>query len=169
MTSQYLVHHLTIAFITWPECCNIVKRRILCLIERNVILWSRKGLSLSHRVSTRGIKVDPTKISTIEKLPPLANIKGILSFFGHAGFCQRFIKDVSKIVKPLCNLLEKDAPFVFDDSCSRAFNMIKEKLLLASIMIVPDWKESFEIMCDATDLVVGAILRQKRGKIFRAF
>ena len=57
---------------------------------------------------------------------------------------------------------------MFDDSCSRAFNVIKEKLLLAPIMIVPDWKESFEIMCDAIDLVVGAILRQRRGNIFRA-
>ena len=78
------------------------------------------------------------------------------------------MKDFSKIVKPLCNLLEKDVPFVFDENCSEAFKVIKEKLVSASIMIVPDWNESFEIMCDANDYVIGAVPGQRRDKIFRA-
>ena len=129
----------------------------------------KEGIALGHRVSSRGIKVDPTKISTIEKLPPWANVKGIWSFLGHAGFYQRFVKDFSKIVKPLCNLLDKDAPYVFDDSCSMAFNAIKEKLVSAPIMIVLDWNESFEIICDASDFAVGAILGQRTDKIFKSF
>ena len=70
----------------------------------------KEGIVLGHKVSSRGIEVDPTQISTIEKLPPPANVKGFQSFFSHVGFCRKFIKDISKIVKPLCNLLEKDAP-----------------------------------------------------------
>ena len=81
----------------------------------------REGIVLGHRVSSKGIEVDPAKISTIEKLPPPTNVKGIHSFLGHAGFYRRFIKDLSKIIKPLCNLLEKDAVFVFDDNCCNAF------------------------------------------------
>ena len=72
---------------------------------------------LGHRVSSKGIEVDRAKIATIEKLPPPKNVKGIKSFLGHAGFYRRFIKDFSKLSKPLCNLLEKNSAFDFDDVC----------------------------------------------------
>ena len=113
------------------------------------------------------IEVDPAKISTIEKLPPPSNVKGIRSILGHAGFYRRFIKDSSRIVKPLCNLLEKDAAFVFDENYVKAFQVIKEKLVSAPIVIVPDWSEPFEIMCDASNYAVGAVLGQRRDKIFQ--
>ena len=71
-------------------------------------------------------------------------------------------------MKPLCNLLEKDATFVFDESCLRAFEMIKEKLVSAPIVIDLDLSKPFEIMCDASDYAIGAILGQKREKMFRA-
>ena len=65
---------------------------------------------LGHVVSKRGIEVNRAKVELIEKLPPPVNIKGIRSFMGHAGFYRRFIKDFSKISKPLCDLLAKYAP-----------------------------------------------------------
>ena len=87
---------------------------------------------------------------------------------GHAGFYRRFIKDFSKLSKPLCNLLEKNSTFDFDDVCLQAFNAIKEKLISAPVMIVPDWSQPFEVMCDASDFAIGAVLGQKREKLFRA-
>ena len=123
---------------------------------------------LGHRVSFKGIEVDRAKIATIEKLSPPKNVKGIRNFLGHAGFYRRFIKDFSKLSKPLCNLLEKNSAFNFDDICLQAFNAIKEKLISALVMIVPDWSQPFEVMCDASDFAIGAMLGQKREKLFRA-
>ena len=119
-------------------------------------------------MSSKGIEVDRAKIATIEKLPPPKNVKGIRSFLGHAGFYRRFIKDFSKLSKPLCNLLEKNSAFDFDDVCLQAFNATKEKLISALVMTVPDWSQPFEVMCDASDFAVGAVLGQKRDKLFRA-
>ena len=65
-------------------------------------------------------------------------MKGIQSFLGHAGFYRRFIKDFSKIAKPLSNLLVQGAPFEFDDQCTQAFLFLKEKLVSAPIIVVPD-------------------------------
>jgi hypothetical protein len=73
----------------------------------------REGIVLGHRVSERGIEVDRTKIEVIEQLPPLAKVKGIRSFLGHAGFYHKFIKNFSKIARPLTKLLARDVPFVF--------------------------------------------------------
>ena len=81
----------------------------------------KEGIVLGHKVSCQGLEVDQAKIEVIGKLPPPTSVKGVRSFLGHAEFYRRFIKDFSKIAKPLCNLLEKDAPFNFDESCSKVF------------------------------------------------
>ena len=70
-----------------------------------------EGIVLGHKISERGIEVDKVKVDAIEKMPCPKDIKGIRSFQGHAGFYRRFIKDFSKISRPLTNLLQKDVPF----------------------------------------------------------
>ena len=87
--------------------------------------------------------------------------KGIRSFLGHAGFYRRFIKDFSKISKPLTNLLQMDVPFSFNDDFIESFNILKNALITAPIIQPPDWKLPFEIMCDASDYAVGAVLGQR--------
>jgi hypothetical protein len=64
-----------------------------------------KGIVLGHKISERGIEVDRAKVEAIEKMPCPRDVKGIRSILGHAGFYRRFIKDFSKISKPLTNLL----------------------------------------------------------------
>ena len=117
---------------------------------------------LGHKISAQGIKVDKVKVETIEKLQYPINVKGIQSFLGHARFYQRFIKDFSKISKPLCKLLEKDSPFDFTNECKLAFNRLKEALISAPIVLLPDWNLPFELMCDASDHAIGAVLGQKK-------
>ena len=79
----------------------------------------------------------------IETLMPPNTVKGIRSFLGHDGFYRRFIKDFSKITRPLCRLLEKDTKFEFDDSCLSAFKEIKSRLVIAPIMATPDWNKEY--------------------------
>ncbi|KAL5570156.1 hypothetical protein UlMin_026731 [Ulmus minor] len=105
--------------------------------ETNLVLnWEKchfmvkEGIVLGHKVSQDGLEVDKAKVETIEKLPPPVSVKGIRSFLGHTGFYRRFIKDFSKVAKPLCNLLEKDRKFDFDESCLKAFLELKQKLSL---------------------------------------
>ena len=76
-----------------------------------------EGIDLGHRIFAIGLEVDKAKVSIIKTLLPPPTIKGIRSFLGHAGFYRRFIRDFSKIARPLCRLLEKDAKFNFDESC----------------------------------------------------
>jgi hypothetical protein len=106
------------------------------------------------------MEVDRAKIDTISRLPPPSSVRAIRSFLGHAGFYRRFIKDFSKISRPLTKLLEKYAPFIFDKECNQAFLALKEMLVNAPIMIAPDWKLPFEIMCAASDFAVGDVLGQ---------
>ncbi|GJV39020.1 reverse transcriptase domain-containing protein [Tanacetum coccineum] len=93
--------------------------------------------------------------------------KGIRSFLGHAGFYRRFIKDFSKISRPMTHLLEKNTPFIFSEDCILAFQTLKKKLTEAPILIAPNWDQPFEIMCDASDYAIGAVLGQRIEKHFR--
>ncbi|KAL0375504.1 UNVERIFIED_CONTAM: Retrovirus-related Pol polyprotein from transposon opus [Sesamum radiatum] len=94
------------------------------------------------------------------------SVKEVRGFLGHAGFYRRFIKDFSKIAKPLTNLLSKDAQFHFDDACLHAFRDLKEKLTTAPIVSAPAWDLPFEIMCDASNDTLGAVLGQRVEKRF---
>ncbi len=130
--------------------------------ETNLVLnWEKchfmvqEGIVLGHRVSKKGIEVDKAKIEVIEKLPPPNSVKGIRSFLGHAGFYRRFIKDFSKISKPLCQLLELNREFIFDEACLKAFEILKKSLISAPVIIAPDWGQPFELICDASDYAVG--------------
>ncbi|GJT44144.1 reverse transcriptase domain-containing protein [Tanacetum coccineum] len=71
-----------------------------------------------------------------------------------------------EVDKAKINLLEKDTPFEFDDECQKAFELLKEKLTCAPVIVSPNWNLPFELMCDASDFAVGAVLGQKDGKFF---
>ena len=66
-----------------------------------------ESIVLGHRISAAGLEVDQAKVSIIKTLFPPTTLKGIRSFLGHAGFYRRFIRDFSKIARPLCRLLER--------------------------------------------------------------
>ena len=128
--------------LNWEKCHFMVK----------------EGIVLGHRISIVGLEVDQAKVSIIKTLLPPTTAKGIRSFMGHAGFYRRFIRDFSKIARPLCRLLEKDTKFNFDAVCQYLFEEIKSRLVEAPIMAKPDWNSEFEIMCDASDYAMGAVL-----------
>nr|GEW16964.1 DNA-directed DNA polymerase [Tanacetum cinerariifolium] len=133
-----------------------------CLLGYAMLQEFFLKLSLPFRKDAEEAKVD-----VITKLPHPTTIKGIRSFLGHAGFYRLFIKDFSKIARPMTRLLEKDTPFIFSQEYVEAFQTLKRKLTKASILIAPDWDMPFEFMCDANDFAIGAVLGQRQDKHFR--
>jgi hypothetical protein len=125
---------------------------------------------LGHVISERGIEVDKAKVETVEQLPPPTDVKSLTSFLGHAGFYRRFIKDFSKITKPLTHLLQKDVAFDFDEKYLAAFQTLKSALMSAPIIQPLDCSQPFEIMCDASDYTVGMVLGQrKEGRVHAVY
>ncbi|GKA13091.1 putative nucleotidyltransferase, ribonuclease H [Tanacetum coccineum] len=152
----------------FDQCLNNLDKMLGRCEDTNLVLnWEKcnfmvkEGIVLGHKISGKGIEVDKAKIDVIAKLPYLTNVKGIRSFLGHAGFYRRFIKDFSMISKPMTQLLMKDAKFDFSEDCKKSFNKLKERLTTVPIIISPDWSIPFELMCDAGDFVVGAVLGKR--------
>ena len=159
----------------FEKCLENVETVLQRCQDKNLALnWEKchfmvtEGIVLGHKISVVRLEVNQAKVSIIKTLMTPTTIKGIRSFLGHVGFCKRFIKDFSKISRPLCRLLEKDAKCDFDESCKAAFNEIKSRLVTAPIMVTPDWNKEFEIICDASDFAMGAVLGQRTKKMIKA-
>jgi hypothetical protein len=104
--------------LNWEKCHFMVKQ----------------GIVLGHVISERGIKVYKAKVETVRQLPPPTDVNSLRSFLGHARFYRKFIKDFSKITKPLTHLLQRDVSFDFDKKCLVAFRTLKSALVSAPII-----------------------------------
>nr|GEU65577.1 reverse transcriptase domain-containing protein [Tanacetum cinerariifolium] len=139
----------------------------LCLNWEKIHFMVKEGIVLGYKISKNRMEVDKAKVDVIAKLPHPTTIKGIRSFFGHADFYQRFIQDLSKISRPMTRLIEKDTSFFFSKECIEAFQTLKKKLTEAPILVALDWDLPFELMCDASDFAIGAVLGKQKIKHFQ--
>ncbi|GJW15487.1 reverse transcriptase domain-containing protein [Tanacetum coccineum] len=159
---------------SFSSCLSHLNKMLKRCEDTNLVLnWEKchfmvkKGIILGHKISKDGIEVDRAKVDVIAKLPYPTFVKGVRSFLGHVGFYRRFIQYFSEIARPMTHLLEKDSPFIFSKECIEAFETLKKKLTKAPILVTPDWNLTFEIMCDASDFAVGAVLGQRKTKHFQ--
>jgi hypothetical protein len=157
---------------SFQKCLHSLTLVLVRCKEKNLVLnWEKchfmvkQGIVLGHVISHQGIEVDKEKVDLIYNLPPPCTVKEIRSFLGHAGIYRQFIKDFSKIARPLCRLLAKETPFEFNEECLKAFGALKEILMSTPIIRPPNLGVPFEIMCDASDYAVGAVLGQRIYKL----
>nr|GEW89791.1 reverse transcriptase domain-containing protein [Tanacetum cinerariifolium] len=173
-TMEVFMHDFSVFGNSFQSCLSHLERMLkrcedtnLCLNWEKSHFMVKEGIVLNHKISKQGIEVEKAKVDVITKLPHPTTVKGIQSFLGHAGFYQRFIKDFLKIARPMTRLLEKDTPFISPKECVEAFQTLKRKLAKALILIALDRDIPFELMYDASDFTIGAVLGQRQEKYFR--
>ncbi|CAM8951195.1 unnamed protein product [Rhodiola kirilowii] len=168
---EVFMDDFTIYGDTFDACLSNLSTVLARCVSMNLVLNYEKchfmvthGVVLGHVVSQEGMEVDKAKIDLIMTLPYPSTVRDIKSFLGHAEFHRQFIKDFSKKALPLSTLLQKEVPFEFTKTCKEAFDELKKALTSTPIIQTPDWEKPFEIMCDASDFAVGAVLGQRFEK-----
>ena len=119
---------------------------------------------MCHIISSEWIEVDNATMDLITNLPLPTYVKDIRSFPRHTDLYHRFVKDVSKVAKPLSSLLAKDMPLHLSKECELAFTNLMEALTTTLILHPLIWGESFELMCDASDYKIGVVLGRRIDK-----
>nr|CAN61491.1 hypothetical protein VITISV_001646 [Vitis vinifera] len=160
---ELFMDDITIYGSTFDECLVNLEAVLNRCIEKDLVLnWEKchfmvqQGIVFGHIISKQGIEIDKAKVELIVKLSSPTNVKGVRQFLGHAKFYRRFIKDFSKLARPLCELLVKDAKLIWDDRFQRSFEELKLFLTTAPI-----------VMCDASDFAIGVALGQREdGKSY---
>ena len=132
----------------------------LKLKPRKCKLFAKEVEFLGHVISEAGIKTDPSKTRCIEMWPTPKNVKEVRAFVGLCSYFRRFVYKFAEIAKPLHKLTEKNRPFVWTEECLKSFQVLKEKLVEAPVLIHPDFTKSFILDVDASNLSIGAVLSQ---------
>jgi hypothetical protein len=122
--------------------------------------WLDSVKFLGHTISSNGISVDPSKVQEVMDLKPPTSVHQIRSFLGLAGYYHRFIPDITKIAKPMTELLKKGVKFVWDEDCEEAFHTVRAQLTTAPVLSQPNNTKSFDIYCDASGTDLGCVLMQ---------
>ncbi|KAL0556838.1 hypothetical protein IC582_005355 [Cucumis melo] len=126
--------------------------------------WLKQVSFLGHVVSKAGVSVDPAKIEAVTGWTRPSTVSEVRSFLGLAGYYRRFVENFSRIATPLTQLTRKGAPFVWSKACEDSFQNLKQKLVTAPVLTVPDGSGSFVIYSDASKKGLGCVLMQQ-GKM----
>lgn len=153
---------------TWAEHMQHVQQVMLILqhnqflLKRSKCEFGRQSLEyLGHVISAQGVSTEPTKIAAVKSWPVPKNVKQLRGFLGLTGYYRRFIRHYGLLSKPLTVLLKKGVPYVWNQEAQQAFQLLKEALINAPVLAVPDFSKKFVIETDASDLGMGAVLMQE--------
>nr|AAN16328.1 putative polyprotein [Oryza sativa Japonica Group]AAP52669.1 retrotransposon protein, putative, Ty3-gypsy subclass [Oryza sativa Japonica Group] len=126
--------------------------------------WLSEVKFLGHVISAGGVAVDPSNVESVTNWKQPKTVSEIRSFLGLTGYYRRFIENFSKIAKPMTRLLQKDVKYKWSEECEQSFQELKNRLISAPILILPDPKKGFQVYCDASKLGLGCVLMQD-GKV----
>ncbi|XP_074314734.1 putative mitochondrial protein AtMg00860 [Silene latifolia] len=95
--------------------------------------WLKEVSFLGHIISKEGVMVDPSKVEAVLEWKSPTNVNEIRSFLGLAGYYRRFVKDFSKLARPMTQLLKKESKFIWSEACEKAFQELKARLTTAHV------------------------------------
>jgi len=147
------LQHLELVFTSLKTHCFFVKLS-KCLFCQESIEY------LGHIVSSRGVHADPAKLEAMEKWPTPVTVKQLRGFLGLIGYYRKFIAHYASIASPLTDLLKHDA-FTWNEAAQRAFLALKQAMLAAPVLSLPDFSKYFVIETDASNVGIGAVLMQE--------
>jgi len=128
-----------------PEKCQFLRHEVVYL---------------GHVIGSAGVRPDPDKIAAVRNFPIPHTQKNIKQFLGLAGYYRRFIRNFSKLAKPLTDLLKRDAPFIWTHLQEKAFNTLRDELCKEPILQYPDFNKPFILTVDACGYAIGGVLSQ---------
>ncbi|KAG3050409.1 hypothetical protein PI125_g26440 [Phytophthora idaei] len=111
-------------------------------------------------IGKNGVRPDPEKVRVMSECPTLSNIKELRQFLELATYLCKYVENYAGKIRPLSQLLKKEAEWKWTAECRQAFDAVKQGLLEAPILAVAGQDRPFHVVCDASDFAIGCVLMQ---------
>ena len=141
-------------------------RQVFQLLEKHVLKIKRSKCTfaspklryLGHEISGDGVRTDSRNVAAVQNWPVPTNVREVRGFLGLAGYYRKFVKGFAVTCRPLTDLLKKGVIFTWTELEDGAFRALQQALISAHVLALPDFKKTFELETDASDLGIGAVL-----------
>jgi hypothetical protein len=156
---------------SWAEHLQLVKQVFEVLREHKLALkrpkcsFGEESVAyLGHIISEAGVAMDPAKVTVVETWPRPRTLWALRGFLGLTGYYRKFIAGYGTVTGPLTALLKREA-FRWSEEADDAFQQLKQALMTAPLLQMPDFSKRFVVDCDASSAGFGAVLHQGDGTI----
>lgn len=131
------------------------------LIKKSKCKFAQKTVDyLGHVISAAGVATDPSKVQAVKNWPTPKNLKQLRGFLGLTGYYRKFIQHYGLLARPMTELLKKGTLFQWTPQTEQSFQLLKQRLIEAPVLAVPDFDQQFVVETDASDCGIGAVLMQ---------
>ena len=142
------------------QVCTTLRKESLYGNLKKCYFFTDKVVFLGFTVSFKGVSADPQKVQVIVDWLEPKNIHEIRNFYGLVSFYRRFIKGFSTIMSPIIDCM-KQGEFIWTKTATKTFNKVKQKMIEAPVMHLPDFTKPFEVEFDASGIDIGGVLSQE--------
>jgi hypothetical protein len=139
---------------------EILMKQQLYIKRSKCIFGQQEFQYLGHVISPKGVRVDPEKVEAIKKWPKPKTLKAMREFLGLTRYYRRFIQNYGKIAAPINRMLKKNNS-TWTIAAEGAFENLKQVMIQASVLALPDFSKEFMVECDASGVGIGAVLQQE--------
>lgn len=146
------------------EVMGTLKEQKLYASRKKCDFGRRQIHYLRHVITKEWVEMDRAKVATVMDWPEPRSVKALRGFLGLTGYYRRFVKGYGQIAKPLTDLLKK-GQFCWTNQGSEAMKKLKEAIITAPVLTLPDFSQQFHIECDASGKGVGAMLSQNKKPV----
>jgi len=131
-------------------------------IKLEKCVWKvRRIRFLGVVIGPKGIEMEKEKVDRVLSWPEPKNVKDIRKFLGLANYYRRFIKDFTRVARPINMLTRKDVKWQWGVEQQKAFNKLKRVFTTKPVLAAPDLDKEFRVEADVSNYATGGVLSMK--------